>query len=70
MRFLTRLLDSRIWIVLSVGCSFFALYEGIAKIIAGHEIEGVLDLLVMIVIAVNLANKFKMLALYVDKLRN
>ncbi len=61
MRFLTRLLNSRIWILLSIGCSFFALYEGVEKIIAGHEIEGVLELLVMMVIAVNLATNSRCL---------
>lgn len=65
-----RILNSRIWIALSIVCLFFALYEAIEKTIEGNEIEGVLDFLVMLVIAVNLVNKLKMLAMYVEKLRH
>lgn len=67
---LVRLLNSRIWIALSIVCLFFALYQSIEKTIEGKEIEGVLDFLVMLVIAVNLVNKLKMLTTYVEKLRH
>ncbi len=64
------LLALRPWIALSIGCSLFALYEGITKLVEGHEIEGILDLLLLIVLVVNYANRFKALARYVDKLIN
>jgi hypothetical protein len=64
------LLDSRPWIVLSIGCSLFAAYEGVTKIVAGNEIEGALDLLLTAVFVVNFVNRFKAITGYVDKLLN
>ena len=69
-RTLNDLLTSRPWIALSIGCSLFALYEGVTKLLAGHEIEGLLDLLVLIVLVINYVNRVKALARYVDKLVN
>ncbi|MBI1777864.1 MAG: hypothetical protein HYR63_21200 [Proteobacteria bacterium] len=70
IRALSDLLDSRPWIVLSICCSLYALYEGVARILAGDTIEGVLDLILMIVFIVNFVNRFKALARYAEKLVN
>jgi hypothetical protein len=66
---LARILNSRVWIGLSIVCLFFALYETAEKIIMGHDVEGLLDGLVTVVIAVNLVNKLKWLVMYTEKLR-
>jgi len=64
------LLDSRPWIALSIGCSLFAAYEGVTKIVAGNEIEGALDLILTVVFVVNFVNRFKAITGYVEKLLN
>ena len=69
IRTLSSLLESRPWLVLSIACALFALYEAVTKLIAGDEIEGVLDLVVTAVIAVNAVNRVKIIAQYFDKLR-
>ena len=68
VRTLGQLLHSRTWIALSLACSLFALYEGVEKIVAGDEIEGILDLVVMAVITINLVNRVKIVSDYIDKL--
>ena len=68
VRTLTQLLNSRSWIILSIGCSLWAVYEGIVKIIAGYDIEGVLDLVLAAVFTVNFINRLRMLGAYVGKL--
>ena len=68
LRPLRPLVESRSWAALSIGCSLFALYEGIQKIIAGQAIEGALDLVLLIVFVVNFLNRFKALGIYVEKL--
>ena len=62
------LLDSRPWIALSIGCSLFALYEAVVKMVAGQTIEGVLDAVLAVVFVINFVNRFKALTAYVNKL--
>jgi hypothetical protein len=67
LRPLRPIVESRPWAVLSIGCSLFALYEGIVKIAGGHPIEGLLDLVLTTVFVVNFLNRFKALGGYIEK---
>lgn len=68
VRTVSQLLHSRAWLALSLVCALFALYEGVEKIVAGDELEGILDFVVMAVIAINAINRIKIVADYLDKL--
>jgi hypothetical protein len=67
---LNALFNSRPWLVLSIACALFALYEGGAKILTGHEFEGLSDLVLFIVLVVNFLNRFKIIGGYVERLRD
>ncbi|HXP31361.1 MAG TPA: hypothetical protein VN832_09750 [Stellaceae bacterium] len=66
---LDRLLNSRLWVALSLACALFALYEAAAKIVAGDDIEGALDLVLFFVLLVNAINRVKIIGGYVRRLR-
>ena len=65
---LTPLLGSRSWILLSLTCALFSLYEAISKVIAGHELEGAADFVLTAVFLINFINRFVMVKGYIAKL--
>jgi hypothetical protein len=62
-------LKSRPWTVISIACALFALYEGATKILGGHAVEGISDLILFAVFLVNFVNRFKIIGGYVKQLR-
>lgn len=62
------LLESRSWVLLSLTCALFSLYEAISKVIEGHELEGAADFVLTAVFLINFINRFVSVKAYIAKL--
>jgi hypothetical protein len=65
---LNRFLSSKTWAALSIACVLYALYESFEHLRGGHDLEGALDLVLLLVVLINLVNKVKWLGSYFKQL--
>jgi hypothetical protein len=62
-------LASPLWSVLSLACALYGLFEAIRQLIAGRTVEGLLDLVLLIVFLVNFVNRFTAIGRYFRRLQ-